>query len=150
MLRRPLPVGDYALLEGEGERLRAVVERKTLENLLTDIGAIRALHHGLAELAAQPRAALVIEAQYADFLDPKKTRAWPAAHVARVLAEIQALHAGLPVIFAGSRKLANQWTLRWFQAVAAGAAQAEQAPLLVAETAGRYEAGAARWERVGS
>lgn len=133
--RRRLPAGDYALLRDE--ELLAVVERKTLDNLLTDIGALRALHQGLAELASHARAALVVEAQYADFLDPAKVRQWPAPHVARVLAEIAALHPRLPLVFAGNRKLANLWTVRWFTAVAADAAR--PGPLFVSEVLGRYE-----------
>jgi hypothetical protein len=133
VLRRALPAGDYAVLREE--RLLAVVERKTFANLLGDFGALRAFHQSLAELEAQPRAALVIEAQYADFLNPERTRPWPAAHAARVLAEISALHPRLPVVYAGNRKLANHWTLRWFIAVAAESTQLT----LVSEPAARYE-----------
>jgi len=35
------------------------------------------------------------------------------------MAELQAFHPGLPVIFAGSHKLAREWVLRFFQAVRA-------------------------------
>jgi hypothetical protein len=118
--RRPLPAGDYATLR-DGAPI-AVAERKTHADLIADFGALHALHQSLAALEAQPRAALVVEAQYADFLDPERTRPWPAAHVARVLAELAALHPHLPVVYAGNRKLANHWTLRWFGAVAAEAA----------------------------
>lgn len=134
--RRHLAVGDYGL--SRGHELIAVVERKTLDNLLTDIGALRALHQGLAELAALPCAALVIEAQYADFVDPSRTRHWPPAHVARVLAEIAAIHPRLPLVFAGNRKLANLWTQRWFTALAADAGASR--PLFVSDVLQRYQA----------
>jgi hypothetical protein len=137
--RRALPVGDYALVRNEA--ILAIAERKTLDNLLTDIASLRALHQGLAELASQTRAALVVEAQYGDFLDPAKTRAWPPSHVARVLAEIAALHPRLPVVFAGNRKLANVWVQRWFTAVAADAA-APELPLFVSDALARWEGGA--------
>lgn len=115
--RRRLPVGDYALLQGE--RTVATIERKSFDNLLGDIGSLQAWHHQLGQLAARPCAALVVEAQYADFLDGKKIRGrWPAAHLARVLAELAALHPTLPVIFAGNRKLANAWCHRFFVACA--------------------------------
>jgi hypothetical protein len=117
--RRPLPAGDYALLR-DGEPI-AVAERKTLADVIADLGAPGRLHERLAALEAQPRPALVIEAQYADFLDPERTRPWPAAHAARMLAELAALHPKLPVVYAGSRKLANHWAARWFAAVAAEA-----------------------------
>lgn len=133
--RRRLPAGDYAL--ARDERILAVVERKTLDNLLGDFGAIRALHHTLAELEAQPRAAVVIEAQYADFLDPSRTKNWPPAHTARVLAEMAALHPKLPLVFAGNRKLANAWTVSWFTAVSAG--ESATLPLFVRETTARYD-----------
>ncbi len=114
--RRKLAVGDYALLEG-GEPA-AVVERKSFDNLLADLGALQALHHQLADLASLPVAALVVEAQLADFLDEKRLRSrWPASFVARAVAEMSALHPKLPIIFAGNRKLANLWTERFFQAV---------------------------------
>jgi hypothetical protein len=117
--RRALPAGDYAVLR-DGEPI-AVAERKTFADVIADFGALGGLHQQLAALEAQPRAALVIEAQYADFLDPARTRPWPAAHAARVLAELAALHPRLPVVYAGSRKLANHWALRWFAAVTAEA-----------------------------
>jgi hypothetical protein len=95
------------------------VERKSFDNLVTDAGAVQALHHQLADLASHDSAALVIEADYRDFLDPTRLEGrWPPAYLARVLAEISALHPRLPVIYAGNRQLANAWTLRFFQAVA--------------------------------
>ena len=134
--RRKLPVGDYALLEGE--RTAAVVERKSYDNLLAEVGAIQALHQQLADLAGRPPAALVIEADYRDFLDPARLRGrWPAAHLARVLAELAALHPGLPVVYAGNRKLANLWTYRFFGAVAARSA--DGGPPLVRELELRYD-----------
>jgi hypothetical protein len=62
----------------------------------------------------------VIEADYRDFLDPDRLMGrWPPTHLARVLAEIAALHPALQVIYAGNRKLANAWTERFFSAVQA-------------------------------
>ena len=121
--RRKLPVGDYAL-EVE-DRIVAVVERKTLENLLTDFAQVKGLHQQLAELGSYPHAALVVEAQYADFGNPGKIRRWPAAHLLRVLGELTTLHPTVPVVFAGNRKLANVWTERFFAAVAAATRQPE-------------------------
>lgn len=115
--RRRLMAGDYALLQGE--RVTATVERKSLDNLLGDIGALQALHQQLALLAAQPSPALVIEAQYADFLDDHHVGGrWPVAYLARVLAELAALHPALPIVYAGNRKLANLWCQRFFTACA--------------------------------
>jgi hypothetical protein len=134
--RRKLAAGDYALLEGE--RVAAVVERKSFDNLLGDLGLVQALHQQLADLASHSAAALVIEADYRDFLDPKRLAGrWPAAHVARFLAEVAALHPTLPVIYAGNRKLANLWTWRFFRAVAAR--QASPDPQLALEVARRLD-----------
>lgn len=115
---RKLPAGDYALLDGE--RIAAVVERKSFDNLLGDLGAIQALHHALAHLGQYAWSALVVEAQYADFIDEKRLEGrWPAPFVARALAELTVMHPKLPIVFAGNRKLANQWTHRFFLACAA-------------------------------
>ncbi|MGA2382886.1 MAG: ERCC4 domain-containing protein [Gemmatimonadales bacterium] len=117
VVRRKLAVGDYAVLDGGREV--AVVERKSFDNLLADIGSIQALHHQLEDLARLPAAALVIEAQYGDFLDERRLAGrWPAAHMARSLAELTALHPHLPVVFAGNRKLANAWCASFFAACA--------------------------------
>jgi hypothetical protein len=137
LVRRPLAVGDYALL-ADGRTI-AVVERKSYDNLLGDFGAIQALHHQLEDLGSCPVAALVIEAQYGDFLDPARLKGrWPATHAAHVLAELAALHPRLPLIFAGNRKLANAWCAQFFRACAADAASPQLD--LVRETLARYEA----------
>jgi hypothetical protein len=134
--RRKLAVGDYALLDAG--RVAAVVERKSFDNILGDLGAIQALHQTLADLASHEAAALVIEAQYADFLDPRRVAGrWPPAYLARALAEVTALHPTLPVVFAGNRKLANLWTERFFPAVQTRrTSPALELPLVVAE---RYD-----------
>lgn len=130
-LRRRLAVGDYALLRDD--RIVAVVERKSFDNLLADLGAIQALHQVCADLAGAPHGALVVEAEYGDFLDPQRLAGrWPPAHLGRVLAELAALHPDLPIIYAGNRKLANAWTAQFFEAVdrAASAAADPQLPLV--------------------
>ncbi len=114
--RENLTVGDYALLYG-GE-IKAVVERKTFENMLGDIGKIQVLHQQLTELSMYPHAALVIEAQYGDFLSSDRIGKWSSvAHMGRALAEITVLHPKLPIIFAGNRKQGNHWSLRFFEGV---------------------------------
>jgi ERCC4-type nuclease len=135
--RRRLPVGDYGLFVGE--RLQAVVERKSFDNLLTDIGSIQVFHQQLADLASAPAAALVIEADYRDFLDPARLRGrWPAAHLARVLGELTALHLTLPIVYAGNRKLANDWARSFFVALASrGAGEDSQ---LLLDVARAYDA----------
>lgn len=114
--RRRLPAGDYALIEGE--TVLAAVERKTFDNLLSDFGRIGPLHQTLRELSGFPYAALVVEADYGDFLDPRRLKdRWPASHGYRVIAELQVMHPRLPFIFARTRKEANLWTYGFFRAV---------------------------------
>lgn len=133
--RRKLPVGDYALVRDE--RLVAVVERKTRENLLGNVHEVRGLHQQLAELGSYPHAAVVVEAQYGDFADPSKIGRWPPSHLLRVIAELAALHPGVPLVFAGNRKLANVWTQRFLASVAASLGQ--DLPDLVREPIARYD-----------
>ncbi|MGQ0702994.1 MAG: ERCC4 domain-containing protein [Gemmatimonadales bacterium] len=137
--RKKLRAGDYALLDGN--TTTAVIERKSYDNFLAELGAIQALHHQFADLASHQRAAVVVEAQYADFLDEKKLRGrWPPAHLARVLAELTAMHPKLPIVFAGNRKLANLWAER-FCAACAAQGEAESAQLsLIRETLAGYDA----------
>jgi len=64
------PAGrDYALITQDG--IKALVERKTFENLLGEFGRMPLLHQALGELEAYRYSALVIEANYSDFLNPK-------------------------------------------------------------------------------
>lgn len=131
--REPLPVGDYAL-EFDG-RIAALVERKTFENMLHEVAQIRGFHQQLADLARFPRPALVIEAQYADFTDPKRLEGrYSGGYVADILAEIASIHPGIQIIFAGTRKHAAQWTHGFFTAEAARRERLRtEGPMLVAE-----------------
>lgn len=133
--RKTLPAGDYALAGPEG--LKAVVERKTFENLLAEFGRMPLLHQALGELELYRYSALVIEANYSDFLNPQKLRFYSPSFTAKALAELQALHPDLIIVFAGSRKLAQEWTLRFFSAILAH--EADRLPAAVSEALDRYE-----------
>ena len=113
--RAPLPIGDYALLDGND--IVAVVERKTLDNVLADFGIMPVFHQRLAELTTYEHHALVIEALYADFLNPKKVRPYTAGFCAKLIAELYALHPRLPIVFCANRKMANEWTRHYFSAI---------------------------------
>jgi hypothetical protein len=115
MERRALRCGDYALVDGED--IVAVVERKTFENFLHELGSLPAFHQSLLDLAGFEQHALVIEAAYGDLLSPKKLHHYKPAFVAKALAEMQAVHPRLRVVFTENRKLAMEWTLRWFEAL---------------------------------
>jgi len=107
--------GDYAVMDGD--LMLAVVERKTSDNLLADFGAMPVLHQRLTELAAQDNHALVIEAPYADFLNPKKMRYYTPGFCAKAIAELYVLHPSLRIVFCANRKVANEWTRHFFTAV---------------------------------
>jgi len=110
-----LPVGDYALKGDDG--ILAVIERKTYDNLLAEFGRMAAFHQQLAELSAYKHSALVIEANYSDFLNPNKIKFYTPAFAAKAIAELYALHPKLTIVFAGNRKLANEWAYRFFCAI---------------------------------
>ncbi|MFH1639125.1 MAG: hypothetical protein ABIB93_02265 [Chloroflexota bacterium] len=113
--RGVIAAGDYALMDGD--KVLAVVERKTLDNLLADFGVMPVLHERLAELAAYDNHALVIEAPYADFLNPKKVHYYTPVFCAKAIAELYALHPALRTVFFSNRKIANEWTQHFFEAV---------------------------------
>jgi ERCC4-type nuclease len=108
--RRALPAGDYAVRSGE--RIVAAVERKTLEDLakaLTD-GSLGFL---LAELVALPAAAVVVEERYSALLKVEHVRpGW----LLEVIAQLQVRYPSVPIVFADSRKLAEEWTYRFLAA----------------------------------
>jgi hypothetical protein len=135
--RRSLPAGDYALVDESG--IVAIVERKTLPNLLDELRTLPLLHQRLGELERYAHPAVVIEGAYADFLSPAKTRVYSPAYMTKVLAELAAFHPKLPIVFAGNRKLGREWTLRFFHAVQS---HREDRPAVgVAEAAAAYEPG---------
>jgi ERCC4-type nuclease len=114
--RENRPVGDYALVCDN--RYAAVVERKTFDNLLHDLYQVRILHQALTELAGFPNPAMVVEAQYGDFFDRSRVGDdLSRPHLARLLGELPAMHPGVQMIFAGNRKMANTWTVQFFDAV---------------------------------
>lgn len=113
--RGKLPSGDYALADGDS--ILALVERKTFENLLADFGTMQVLHQRLLELSGYEQHALVIEAAYEDFLNPRKVHHYSPAFCARALAELAAEHPRLRTVFCANRKTANEWTKSYFEAL---------------------------------
>jgi hypothetical protein len=59
---------------------------------------------------------LVIEADYARIIDPKRWPQYTPTFRVKAVAEIFAFHPALRVVFASSRKLANEWTRAYFAA----------------------------------
>ncbi|UMG93547.1 histone-like nucleoid-structuring protein Lsr2 [Nocardioides sp. TF02-7] len=108
--RQSLPVGDYAVLDGE--LVVAAVERKGLPDLVSSLTAGK-LKYQLTELSSVPRAAVVVEERYSRALQHEMVR---AAVVADGLAEAQVAFPGVPIMFCETRKLAQEWTYRFLAA----------------------------------
>jgi hypothetical protein len=111
--RRALGVGDYGVeLDG---RLIAAVERKTLADLSGSLvdGSLGFL---LAELAALPRAAVVVEDRYSAVFKLEHVQ---PGFVAELLAAVQVRYPGVPIVFCETRPLAQEWTFRFLGAALA-------------------------------
>ena len=108
--RQPLPAGDYAI-EIDGSVV-AAVERKSLADLVSTLttGKLRYL---LADLAALPHAALVVEDRWSSVFKLERVR--PAV-VADGLAEAQVRFPTVPIVFCETRPLAQEWTYRFLGA----------------------------------
>jgi ERCC4 domain len=140
VLKRALPCGDYGLIHGG--RLVASVERKSLTDLVASLTGGK-LRYALAELAALPRAAVVVEDRYSAIFKLDRLR---PAMVADGLAELQVRWPNVPIIFCETRQLAEEWTYRFLAAACAWAETEAAAPgriAPIAEEAGFDEAPAA-------
>ena len=110
-----LPCGDYGIiLDGS---LVAAVERKSLADLVGSLTGGR-LRYALGELAALPRAAVVVEDRYSQIF--KQDRVRPAL-VADAIAECQVRWPNIPIVFCETRSLAEEWTYRYLAAAHAWA-----------------------------
>lgn len=109
-VRRALPCGDYGILHGG--RLVAAVERKSLQDLVSSVTG-GTLKYQLTELAALPRAAMVVEERYSEIFT--LTRVRPAT-VADGIAELQVAFPTVPILFCQTPKLAAEYTYRYLAA----------------------------------
>lgn len=109
-ISRGLPCGDYAI--SVDAKLVASVERKSLSDLVSSLTSGR-LRFALGELAALPRAAVVVEDRYSQLF--KQTRVRPAT-IADGLAECQVRWPNVAIVFCESRPLAEEWTYRFLAA----------------------------------
>ena len=111
--RAKLAAGDYAVVVGD--RVVAAVERKSLADLVATMTAGK-LRYLLAELATLPAAAVVVEDRYSAVF--KLDRVRPAV-IAEGLGEAAARFASVPIVFAETRPLAQEWTYRFLGAALA-------------------------------
>jgi hypothetical protein len=114
-VKRALPCGDYGLV-ADG-RLIVSVERKSMADLVASLTSGK-LRYALAELAALPRAAVVVEDRYSQVFRLERIR---PALVADGLAELQVRWPNVPVVFCETRHLAEEWTYRFLAAARAWA-----------------------------
>jgi hypothetical protein len=125
--RRALSAGDYAV-ERDG-RVVAAVERKSLPDLVSTLTSGR-LRYVLAELATLDHAAVVVEDRYSRILGLDHVR--PSV-VLDGLGECQTRFPAVPVVFAETRALAQEWTFRFFGAALARAEDESGAERRVAD-----------------
>jgi ERCC4 domain len=122
--RRTLPAGDYAAVVND--RVIGVVERKTLENLATSLSD-GSLTYQMQRLAEADRAAIVVEGDYPDLFRTQPAR---GSWLADMLGRLAVRYPEVPIVFAGSRRFAEEWAYRFFGAAvgdAVGAAEAIEA-----------------------
>jgi len=116
-VRATVPVGD-AVQSADGSIL-AAVERKSLEDLATSLSD-GTLAFQLQRLAELPLAAVVIESRYSAL--------YKLAHVnggwlADQLTRLQARYPEIQLVFADSRRYAEDWAYRFLAAALADAAE---------------------------
>lgn len=127
--RVTLSVGDYAVADADD--IVAVVERKSLDDFVSTVGGGK-LRYLMAALADVERAALVVEDRYSSVFKLERVR---PSMVAEGLAEAQARVPSVPIVFAETRPLAQEWAYRFLGASlalhrehAGAAGRAEQLP----------------------
>jgi len=113
--RQRLPAGDYALLIDN--QIVSVVERKRFDDLLRMMTNMSELNLIISELKVYRFSAVVIEADYSDFLKPEKLKVVSASMGRKIIAELFAYHPEVQIVFARNRKLGNEWTRAYFEAV---------------------------------
>ncbi len=106
-----------AAVQNQDGAIVAAVERKTLENLATTLsdGTLAFQMQRLAEL---PLSAVVVEGRYPALLSSPHV---PAAWLGDVLARLQVRYPEVQVVFADSRRFAEEWMYRFLAAAVADA-----------------------------
>ncbi|MBV8735015.1 MAG: ERCC4 domain-containing protein [Solirubrobacterales bacterium] len=111
--RQALPAGDYGIAH-DGE-IVAVVERKSLTDLVRRL-IDGQLTYALAGLATLPRAAVVVEDRYSSLFKLEHTK---PGFVVEMLAALTVRYPAVPIHFAETRPLAEEWTYRFLGAALA-------------------------------
>ncbi len=107
-VRAAVPAGDYAIHSRDG-LLLAAVERKSLDNLPATLSD-GALAFQLQRLAELPLAAVVVESRYSALFKLEHVNGnWFADQLAR----LQVRYPQVPIVFADTRRHAEDWTCRF-------------------------------------
>lgn len=110
--RAALSAGDYAI--GDAHQPIAVVERKTIENFVASLSD-GTLVFQMQRLGEMPLAAIVIEGRYSELFRLQHVdQGW----IADVLSRLHARYPEIQVMFADSRKFAEDWTYRFLASAA--------------------------------
>jgi hypothetical protein len=117
-VRATVAAGDYAVYASDGSLL-AAVERKSLDNLAATLSD-GTLAFQLQRLAEVPHAAVVVEARYAGLFKLEHVNGnWLADQLARLEVRYPEVH----LIFADSRRYAEDWTHRFLTTALADASE---------------------------
>ena len=107
-VRATVTAGDYAIHSPDG-RLLAAVERKSLDNLASTLSD-GTLAFQLQRLAELPLAAIVVEARCSALFKLEHVNGnWLADQLTR----LQVRYLGIPIVFADTRRHAEDWTHRF-------------------------------------
>ena len=120
--RVALPAGDYGIL-ADGDPIVSV-ERKTLENLAASLSD-GTLAFQMQRLSEVPSSAVVVEGRYSALF---KLEHAPAAWLADMLARLQVRYPEVQVMFAESRRFAEEWTYRFLATALAGSPTPVEVP----------------------
>ena len=119
-IREALSVGDYGVKVDD--ELIAVVERKSLADFAGSLTSGK-LEYRLADLEQIARAVVLVEDRYSAVFKLQHVR--PSV-VADMLVECQVRHPSVPIIFAETRALAQEWAYRFFGAAVRDRQQADE------------------------
>jgi len=115
-VRETIPAGDYAVQTSDGTVL-AAVERKSLDNLAATLSD-GTLAFQIQRLAELPLAAVVIECRYSALYKLEHVNGnWLADQLARLEVRYPEVH----LVFADSRRFAEEWTDRFLTTALADA-----------------------------
>jgi hypothetical protein len=120
--RQALPAGDYGITNHD-DQIVGVVERKSLDDLVRRL-IDGQLTYAIADMTSLPRAAVVVEDRYSSLFKLDYTT---PGFVTELLAALTVRYPTVPIHFAETRPLAEEWTYR-FLGAALAYHQAEQTP----------------------